>query len=418
MQAYSPEWVDAQYEKEKEKISQQVDQMFEGRGADFGAKRAILARELSKVRQNLETTAAERTAALDETKRQESVGLAERQRQEAVARQNSQEYWQNYQNFLDRNRPRGFGQPGANPATPKQTDPNAIDTSYDVDPNDPRVLYDKKTRKRFLRTEDGQIVEDKFGIGMDEPNAMLAQLTNGQNPINPMNPYAQNNNPWDMADGTWNGPEGSGHEWWNQQPAGLPDQQARSWGIMSKAQKIAAHDYQSGRTGNGGTGGVPDPNNENNPNNGSNNPTNPGGDANNKPGDGKSNLPPPDSANSKGQTDQPPTSAVAAPSLNGGGYQIPYTGIQNVLTSRLGDVTHASSMTNWLDSGKPSKTPTQPNSIYMGNTAQPDDSENINAPNDASMGGQTFNPFGPAQTMGPRGMTRGFKPYEERPVYA
>lgn len=85
MAAYDQAYRDAQFERLSEKIKDQVNRMFAGRGARFGAKDAIMARELAKLRSEIETSADDKLAQIEERKRQEAVQIEERKRQEARA---------------------------------------------------------------------------------------------------------------------------------------------------------------------------------------------------------------------------------------------------------------------------------------------------------------------------------------------
>lgn len=83
MPAYDQAYRDAQYERLKGKIEEQVGAMFAGRGADFGAHKAILADRMAKLRTEIDLNADDKLASLDETRRQETAAIDEQKRRES-----------------------------------------------------------------------------------------------------------------------------------------------------------------------------------------------------------------------------------------------------------------------------------------------------------------------------------------------
>lgn len=193
MDAYSPEWVETQYKAQAEKEAARIHQMFQGRGANFGAEKDILARRLGEIRDRLELDAANQNAAITQRATDRTADVEERKRQESVAqareeraRQDQQEYYRQIREsqFLQstpygRNgengvydlktgtyaRNPGFQNPyGQVPAQPKTDQPTT------EDPNAPRVFYDLNKKKRFLRDPNtGQLIEDTFGVAANNP---------------------------------------------------------------------------------------------------------------------------------------------------------------------------------------------------------------------------------------------------------
>lgn len=186
---YSPEWVEAKYQELAKQEAERVAQLFRGRGANFGAEKDILARRLGDIRTKLELEAGTQNAAVEQRDKERAADVEERKRREQVdrereerARQDQEEYYRQirYSQFMQ-NTP--YGQYGQNgyydvstgqyvptqrgfqyaPTTPQPDKSEAVQTT---DPNAPRMFYDINKKKRYIRDENGNLIEDTFGIGL------------------------------------------------------------------------------------------------------------------------------------------------------------------------------------------------------------------------------------------------------------
>ena len=85
MPAYDDAYRAAQFERLKGKIEQQINSQFAGRGFASGAKEAIMADAMAKLRTEINLNADDKMASMEETRRQEGVQISERKRQEERA---------------------------------------------------------------------------------------------------------------------------------------------------------------------------------------------------------------------------------------------------------------------------------------------------------------------------------------------